>query len=68
MSLRTFHLLFILAAIVVADLFGAWAIWHYPEGSSLLTLWLGIATLIGGLALTVYAVLFVRGMDRAGIR
>lgn len=67
MSLRTFHLVFILAAIVCADLFGAWSIWHYPLTGDVLSLALGILTLAGGLALTAYAVLFVRGMKRAGI-
>lgn len=67
MSLRTFHLVFIIASIVMADMFGAWAIWHYPQTRDLLTLWLGILTLAGGLVLTVYAVLFVRRLDRAEI-
>ncbi len=64
MSLKTFHLVFIVAAIIAADMFGAWAIWHYPETGDLLSLVLGIVTLIGGLALAVYAVYFVRKMAR----
>ncbi len=65
MSLRTFHLVFILCAIVCADMFGAWAIWHYPVTDDLASLVLGIVALVGGLALTVYAIAFVRRMERA---
>ncbi len=63
MSLKTFHLVFIIIAIIVADMFGAWAIWHRATLDAL-TVALGIATLIGGLALTAYALYFVRKMDR----
>ncbi len=63
MSLKTFHLVFIVAAIICADMFGAWAIWHRASIDGL-TLALGVATLVGGLALTVYAFYFVRKMER----
>ncbi len=62
-TLRTFHLIFILAAIILADMFGAWALWHRATLDGL-TVVLGIVTLIGGMALTVYAFYFVRKMDR----
>ena len=63
MSLKTFHLVFIIAAIILADMFGAWAIWH-RENLDGLTVVLGIVSLIGGMALTVYAFYFVRKMER----
>ena len=63
MSLKTFHLVFIIIAIIAADMFGAWAIWHRATLDGL-TLALGIATLVGGLVLTAYALFFVRKMDR----
>ena len=63
MSLKTFHLVFIIIAIIAADMFGAWAIWHRASLDAL-TLVLGIATLIGGLALTVYAFYFAKTMER----
>ena len=63
MSLTTFHLVFIIIAIIAADMFGAWAIWH-RETLDTLTVALGIATLVGGLVLTAYALFFVRKMDR----
>ena len=63
MSLKTFHLVFIIAAIIIADMFGAWAIWHRATLDGL-TVALGVTTLIGGLALTAYALYFVRKMER----
>ncbi len=63
MSLKTFHLVFIIVAIIVADMFGAWAIWHRATLDGL-TVALGVATLVGGLALTAYALYFVRKMER----
>ncbi len=64
MSLKIFHLVFIIAAIILADMYGAWAIWHYPITGDVLSLALGIVALVGGLALTVYAFYFVRKMER----
>ena len=67
MTLRTIHLTFILFAIVLADMFGTWAIYHreLAEGPQLLLL--GILSLLGGLALCWYAFVFVRKMDREGV-
>ena len=63
MSLKTFHLVFIIIAIIVADMFGAWAIWHRADLDAL-TVGFGAATLVGGLALTAYALFFVRKLER----
>ena len=66
LSLRTVHLVFILIAIIGAEMFGAWAIYHHPGLDSPM-MWLGIATLLGGLGLCWYAYSFVRKMDQADI-
>ena len=67
MSLRSFHLLFILISIVGADLFGLWAIWNFVQAGDAVILALGIAALVGGLGLVWYALRLVRGFDRAEI-
>ncbi len=67
MSLRSFHLTFILLAIVGADLFGAWAVWYYVQQKDAMILTLGIVSLLGGLGLIVYAIKLVRQLDRAHI-
>jgi hypothetical protein len=66
-SLRTFHLVFILIVIVTAEMFGARQLWYYQHTGSLATLWMGILALVGGLGLSVYALFFVRKMDAADI-
>jgi len=68
MSLRTFHLVFILMVIVSAELFGAREIWTFSATREAAALWLGTLSLLGGLGLSLYAVIFVRRMDEAGIR
>ena len=63
MSLKTFHLVFIIIAIIAADMIGAWAIWHRASLDGL-TVAMGIAALVGGLALTGYALYFARKLQR----
>ncbi len=65
MSLRTFHLIFMLIAIVGADLFGGWAIHEYHSSGDGLTLALGIISLVGGLGLCAYLIWFVRKAEVA---
>jgi hypothetical protein len=67
MTLRTFHLLFILVAIIGADLFGGWATHAYSASGDLRIFLLGIGCMIGGLGLAAYAIRFVRMMDRERI-
>jgi len=67
MSLRTFHMFFILLAIMGADLFGGWAIrdFRYHGDGSMLAL--GVVSMVGGLGLAAYALFLVRKMDREKI-
>lgn len=67
MSLKIFHLIFILVVIVTAELFGARELWVYQATQDLATLWMGILSLMGGLGLSVYALFFVRKMESSGI-
>lgn len=67
LSLRRFHEIFVLVAIVMADMFGAWAVHSFPATRDALTLALGVLTLIGGLALCAYVLFFERKMDAEGL-
>ena len=67
MTLRTFHLVFILCAMVVMDLLGAWGCWNYIQSQTTSFLILGIAGLVSGLALPGYGLFVVRKFDREGI-
>jgi hypothetical protein len=64
MSLRTFHLLFILIVIAGADLVGGWAIWQGQERGQLALAALGVATIVGAFGLIVYVFKLVRSLDR----
>jgi len=67
LSLRSFHLFFVLVSIVGADVFGIWAILRYVRTGEALMLTLGVASVLGGLGLIVYVVRLVRAFDTAGI-
>lgn len=65
MSLRWFHLVFLLFAIMGADLFGGWALHEYFTANDRAMLGLGVVSLIGGLGLAGYVFWFVRKAERA---
>jgi len=67
LSLRTFHLVFILIAIAGADLFGGWAVHTYQTTHDPMTLMLGIVSFVGGLGLIGYGLWVVAKFDRAHI-
>lgn len=69
MSLRWFHMVFLLIAMVAADMFGGWAMWyHGRSGGDVLVLVLGIVSLIGGLALAGYVAWLVQKLDVAKVQ
>lgn len=65
MSLKGLHLIFLLIAIMGADLFGGWAIHEYNVTHEVLTLVLGIVSMAGGLGLAAYVLWFVRKAETA---
>ena len=67
MTLRTVHLIFMLFAIIAAEMFGAWAFYNHAATGNPQLLWLGTLGLLGGLALAGYALFFVRRADNMGI-
>jgi hypothetical protein len=67
MNLRAFHMVFILVAIMGADLFGGWAIHDYRTTGDPWILTLGIVSMLGGLGLAIYVLALVRKLDREHI-
>lgn len=67
-SLRNFHFVFILIAIIAADMFGAWTVWSYGRTREPLTLVIGILSFLFGFALVAYLIWLVRKLNRAKIR
>jgi hypothetical protein len=67
MSLRWFHMLFLLLVIVGADVIGGWSIHAYRETGDTVSLITGIVTVAGGLGLAGYVLWLVRRLDAAHI-
>lgn len=65
MSLKTFHIIFVLLCIVAADMFGAWAVFDYRQSGNTTNLVLGIASFVFGLGMIAYGAWFVRKLTRA---
>ncbi len=60
MSLKAFHLVFIAASILLAMLFGGWAVRQYSLNGSVGTLAMGIAAFGCGAVMLVYSRWFLR--------
>ena len=60
MSLRFFHLLFILCAFVLTDMFGAWAVWRHGQQADPMLLVAGIVSFLLGFGIAGYAIYFVQ--------
>lgn len=67
LSLRSFHIFFIVLVVAAADLFAAWAIRDYVTSHAALSLVLGVVTILGSLGLIAYGIWFIHKMDRAHI-
>lgn len=66
-TLRKFHLLFILVIFVAADLFGAWGVWTYSRTHQVASLAAGAMSFLFGFALAGYTLWLVYKLDRAKI-
>ncbi len=66
MSLKTFHILFIVASTLLAFGFGAWALKQYFAGASRTDLVLGIISLVLGIGLIWYGKYFLRKLKDIG--
>lgn len=55
MSLKAFHILFLIAAVLITLGFGLYALIQFKDGSSLSYLIMGIFSSVLGIALAVYS-------------
>jgi hypothetical protein len=67
MSLKAFHVVFIVACILLSFLVGAWGVTEYRAQGSASALALGILFYASGIALVAYALRFVRKVRELGI-
>lgn len=66
MSLKAFHLVFVTVSAILCLGFGAWAIVDYRRGGSIGSLWWGLGSLAGTVALIVYGRWFLRKLKGVG--
>lgn len=60
MSLRAFHIFFIVASILMSLLVGGWGVWDYRRSGSTTHLGLGIGSFVAAAVLIWYSTWFVR--------
>lgn len=60
MSLKAFHIAFITLSSLVSFFCAAWGLWHYAAGEGMSSLAFGLFFLLGGIALIVYGIRFLR--------
>ena len=60
MSLKAFHLVFIIASIALMILFGGWAVREYSRGGGTDKLAMGVTAFLCGAAMLVYSRWFLR--------
>jgi hypothetical protein len=68
MSLRAFHLIFILLAVLGADFFGAWTVYEWRQTGNTPILLFGAISFLGGLGLAAYSGWFVHKMEQAHLQ
>ena len=64
MSLRWFHLVFILVVLVLTDMFGAWALFEFARTHERALLVGGVVSFVLGFAAVGDSLWFVRKLDR----
>ncbi len=60
MSLKSFHLVFIILSILFSFVFGIWAVLNYGSSDKTAELVLGIISLIGSVIMTIYLFFFLK--------
>ncbi len=62
MSLKSFHIFFIVLSIAITIVLGVWAIMDYDHSGSLSYLALGMGSFASSVGLAIYGVWFLRKM------
>ena len=60
MSLKSFHLVFIVISILFSLLFGIWAVVNYGSSGRTAELLLGIVSLVGAVGMSIYLFFFLK--------
>ena len=54
MSLKAFHIIFIIASILLAFGFAAWSFWKWREAGQTALMWFGVGSGVSGCLLMAY--------------
>jgi len=60
MSLKAFHLIFIVLSILFSLVFGIWAVVNYSSSDKMEELILGIISLLGSVGMSIYLYFFLK--------
>ncbi len=66
MSLKAFHIFFIILSTLLAVAFGVWATRDFSQSGSWVHLALGVGSFIGSVVLACYGVWFLRKLKGVG--
>ena len=66
MSLKAFHIFFIVLSTALAVGFGAWAIRDFTQSGNWIHLALGVGSFLGSVVLVRYGVWFLRKLKHVG--
>jgi hypothetical protein len=66
LSLKSFHVFFIVVSILLSVGVGAWGVEQYLERDSAMGLWMAVLFFVAGFALVVYAVRYFGKLWRMG--
>lgn len=66
MSLKAVHICFIILSIILTAGFGYWGIQNHEQTSNMISLYLGIGSILGSLLLVVYLFCFIQKMKKMG--
>lgn len=66
MSLKSFHIFFIVVSTLTTLGFGLWTVTRYVQGDASASLWLGVLSLVAGVLLIWYGIRFFKKLKQLG--
>lgn len=66
MSLKSFHIFFIVVSTLTTLGFGLWTISRHVQGDATASLWLGLLSLFAGVLLIWYGIRFFKKLKQLG--
>jgi hypothetical protein len=67
MSLKAFHVLFVILSVTITVFFGVWALMYQPEGMEPISPLYGYGSLAASIGLIGYGVMFLQKIKREGL-